>query len=305
MHSHIPLRSRPIPALLLSLLISACGGSGTPTGSGAEAGRTTARQTVVLPTAAVSAHQLCCGEREFRSHVQWGVPDAHTPIPQCTLRFTVSSFLAFATKHSCPTTQDTRGFIVHFGADEETGGLSFAYGFTCMPLDAQGHGPLRLDSALLVVGPGEHLVPSPAGLRAWRAGPGRVFQDHVLVDTKDDGTFRALYADRPGHVVYKLDEVLALIVDNDLAPTDLVEVVPIAEPERWGPDGKGSGFHLTTTLVALRNKARVISDVPPAPGAPMFKDRGADLGVACPPICDEVRFRSTGTPVRSTCKCPS
>lgn len=249
----------------------------------------------------VTKTELECAEKEFTDMVHFGTPSVHTSIAKDTIQFEVGSYNDL--KATIDTCQHTPGLVIHYGLDSASKALSFAFSAVCMHLSGI-EGTYSIPSAPLYVldAGGKFDATVFTDLNAWRNGPGQYFQDNIVVDKYDNGSFQAIYANTDGHMVYKFDQIDALISDNGIGANDFVEVVPVAEPEKWAKVDKGADFSMKTCLVSRADNTRLI-DVGPGPGSPgQFKLRGTDLGSACPPLCGgAVLFATEGVDVRKSC----
>jgi len=191
--------------------------------------------------------------------------------------------------------------MIRFGADATNKTLSLAYTFACMQLDENGKGTFAEDEKLYVINMDDSLIEYTSPLPDWQAAEGSAFQNNVLVDKYDNNAFQYIYKKDPGHSIHKLSEINDLITDNELAETDFVEIVPIAEPRIWPKYDQGSEFTMRTCLVAIKtNTRRITDDAPSSPGY-RLTDRGTDLGSVCPPLCLGVAFPTIGLAVRKSC----
>lgn len=255
----------------------------------------------LTPDVEVSKKELSCVEQEYADHVHWGKPHAHQQLTSAIIRFTEESYRKLESGFTCGE-GETPGLMIRFGADSENKALSLAYGFVCMNLDDNGKGTFVEDDKLYVINEDDSLVGSTSSLSDWQAAQGKAFQDNVLVDKYDNKAFQYIYKDYRGHTIHKLSEINDLIAHNELAGTDFVEIVPIAEPRIWPKYDQGSEFTMRTCLVAVKaGSRRITDDVPPSP-ASRLTDRGTDLGSVCPPLCLSVTFPAHGVAIRKSCK---
>lgn len=263
---------------------------------------TTPLDTLALPRQDVTLKELNCAEAEFNTHVAWSNGGAPLPLTPSIHRFTVSSFMAMLATAGCSANEQA-GLMIRYGADDVKKALKFSYSMTCMDLKwyyESEEGSHVADSVIYEINSSNDLVLSAYTNSTWNAGPSQVFQDKILVDRYDDGTFVKPYEGINGHILFKAATISALIKDNGLAGSDLVEVVPIAEPLTWVAPNEGGDFSVRACLVPVsKNTGRLLSNT--VPNFPRFLNRGCDLGSACPPLCKLVSFSFLGTPVRRSC----
>jgi hypothetical protein len=251
----------------------------------------------------VTEREVYCAEEEFKKIVGHGTTTNPDPIVTPAITFSVESFRELKADFM-PSCNDTSGLVIHYGFDITGKTLSLAFSAVCIDLkDDVGEYAIP-ETPLYVLDSNSKFIPAPQGsLTAWRAGPGKAFQEQVVVDKYDHKRFQLIYADKFAHMVYTFGQVDSLIIDNQLIASDYVEVVPVAEPERWSTMDRGADFSMKTCLVAVDRTGRRLKNTPHAPGEGKFKDRGSDLGSACPPLCDGwALFAKRGTDVRKNCK---
>ena len=252
------------------------------------------------PKRAVTAKELSCVEGEFGTHVHWGTSSTHVPLDTQVIRFTVESYVALRDARTCKG-DSLLGLMVHYGADTSAKAkrVSLAFSMVCLAQpDTIGQSGYRIHEPLYAIDANAKLAMANTTMGAWRSWMGKRFQDSVVVDTKDDSVFDQRYQGLDAHMIFRCSDIDTLIAHNQLAPTDHLELVPIAEPVSWDAHNRGEDFSMHLCLVAQMAGQRLISD---SAGTKTFEKRGSDLGSACPPTCVKAAFPDSGVAVRPGC----
>lgn len=251
----------------------------------------------------VKADELACAVQEFNTKVHVGTPADHAALAPTTIQFTVGSYNAFkaANQASC---DGVPGMAIHYGLNAATNQLSFAFSFVCMEL-VDDIGPYSVPNAPLYVPTQQNgwaLATGALILSTWRSSLGQAFKNRIVVDEYDNNAFQNIYTNTFSHMVYKLSQIDVLIEDNHLGEQDWIEIVPVAEPEKWSIQHRGALFSLKTCLVAKNETGRMVSNDEASPGDGVFRMRGSDLGAACPPLCNNMAvFTAHGVALRNGC----
>ncbi len=251
----------------------------------------------------VPSKEFDCITLGFKDHIKLGPVTAPKPIGLRPLKFTVGelkqALVSFAT---CNAGQgNRRGVIVHFGLDANEV-LDMAVQLICLepdPVDADTY--TYQPTATVYVIESDKLVRSGDPFSTWEQDKGERYQNNVVIRHTDGPTWKPFAKGKDvTHVIFPYDgELDLLITDNALTDASFLELVPIAEPTAWEPDGNGGiteeGYYQSVCWTAV---GVTLDDTTYTEA---YKNKGADLGSCCPPNCIKVYLPSTGNARRPGC----
>ncbi|MBK9535590.1 MAG: hypothetical protein IPO10_10565 [Flavobacteriales bacterium] len=251
----------------------------------------------------VPKKEFTCISRDFSLHIQRGPVASPQPIVVPQLRFSVDDVSrALDSLATCAAGQgNLRGITVHFGLDRN-GALDLVLQFVCMfPVNGTADTYTYTPTATYYVIVGGHLVRAPDAITNWLADSGDRYTKEVVKRRTDGPTWEPF---RSGVDVTSITflyegELDLLIAENGLTETDVLELVPAAEPATWKDDGHGgieeNDFYQSLCWVGVGVE---LDDVD---HTEKFKNKGADLGSLCPPNCASLYLPDRGQPRRPGC----
>ena len=195
---------------------------------------------------------------------------------------------------------DLHGITVHFGLDKD-GALDLVLQFVCMfPVTGTADTYTYTPTATYYVIVGGRLMRAPDALSHWLADSGDRYAKEVVIRRTDGPMWESfsLGDDVTSITFLYEDELELLLTENGMTDSDLLELVPAAEPAAWKEDGQGGiqedDYYQSLCWLAVgwnwicgtREK---------------FKNKAADLGSLCPPNCATLYLPHTGQPRRPGC----
>ena len=259
----------------------------------------------------VSASELYCATVDFGYMIQQGVKGSHGAISTfgSNLRIKVADLhKAIRDAGECSAEQPiVHAVIVHFGLD-----LNYAFAAAlqvqCLTYHSDSN-EYEVDStaAYYSIEKNGALEYHATGLNGWQARYGYkgTYADRVFIRHSPTGNWSLFdsIVDKKSMTFPYEKELDSLIIHNRLdSTTGLLRLVPIAVPqERELLPGGGydeQGYH--QGVVWLPEDV-LIDDTS---YDELFKNKGADLGAACPPSCPKTLFRfdTLGVAPRALCK---
>lgn len=259
----------------------------------------------------VGAKELYCATNDFGYMIHQGLESSHGAISShgSDLRIKVADLhRAVRDAGTCVDPGPIEHTVtVHFGLD-----LNYAFAAAlqvqCLSYDPDsGRYQLESSDAYYSIEKEGKLKHHANGLSGWQARYGYLgtYAERVFIRHAPGGgwsLFNRILDKRSVTFPYEM-ELDSLIVQNRLdSTTGILRLVPVAIPlEREVLPSGGyneQGYHHRVVWVP---EGVVIDDVP---YDELFKNKGADLGAACPPSCPTkgFRFDTLGVAPRAQCK---
>ena len=251
----------------------------------------------------VPKKEFTCVSRDFSLHINRGPVASPHPVVVPQLRFLVGDISkALVSLATCAAGKgDVHGITVHFGLEKD-GVLDLVLQFVCMfPVSGTADTYTYTPTATYYVIVGGRLVRAPDAITHWLADSGDRYTQEVVIRRTNGPTWEPfmLGVDVTSITFLYEGELDLLIADNGLTDSDLLELVPAAEPATWKEDGQGGimemGFYQSLCWVGVGVE---LDDVE---HAEKFKNKAADLGSLCPPNCASLYFPDRGQPRRPGC----
>ena len=251
----------------------------------------------------VPKKEFTCVSRDFSLHINRGPVASPHPVVVPQLRFLVGDISkALVSLATCAAGKgELHGIIVHFGLDSENA-LDLALQFVCMfPVKGTPDTYTYTPTATYYVIDGGRLVRSPDALSHWLADSADRYTKEVVIRRTDGPNWEPFSSGDDVTSIAFLYEgaVDLLIAENGLTDTDVLELVPAAEPATWKDDGHGGiqedDFYQSLCWVAVGVE---LDDVE---HAEKYKNKAADLGSLCPPNCTTLYLPDIGQHRRPGC----
>lgn len=301
---HQPISAfRYLLALSTIITLAACSQGDAPAeGLRAMAAPPPAAAPLSMPY--IGASEFACVRDDFKARFKVGTVASPQPMALKPLRFPVEDLKsAVAGVTSCDGTGSQVGVVVHFGMDS-TGRFDVALECICLnPISGTDpviyqHG--SADHHYIIVGDRLQLVSSPVD--GWVRINGSRYADTVVVDRATASGWDPYIR---GYDVNAItfpwaDELQLLIDENGLADNELLELVPIARPERRiETDSTLMEYDYRQAICWLGVNVTLTDTEHPGQ---VFKEKGVDMGSACPVVCPPLAtFPLNGVQRRTGC----
>lgn len=299
----LPAGVRVLPFAAL-LVLAACSDGNTP-GEGLHAlAAPPPGGPAPLSMPYLGASEFACVQRDFTDRFKIGTVASPQPMALKPLRFTVEDLkVAVNDVAGCDSTGEQVGVVVHFGMDS-TNRFDVALEFVCLTPIA-GTDPVIYQHPAAerhYIIASDHLQMVSAPVDEWVRVHGTAYADTVVIDRATaSGWDHYLSGYDVNAITFSwADELRLLIDENGLADNELLELVPIARPERRIQTGGMLMEYDYRQAICWLGVNVTLSDTE-HPGQ-LYREKGADMGSACPAVCPPLAtFPMSGALRRNGC----
>jgi hypothetical protein len=300
---NLPASVRFLPFAML-VVLAACSGDNTPTDGLHALAAPPPGGPAPLSMPYLGATEFACVQQDFTDRFKVGTVASPQPMALKPLRFTVADLKAAVNDvASCDSTGEQVGVVVHFGMDS-TNRFDVALEFVCLTPIA-GTDPViyqhpAAERHYILAGDHLQLVSDPVD--AWVRVHGTAYADTVVIDRATaSGWDHYLSGYDVNAITFPWADELQLLIDqNGLADTELLELVPIARPERRiQVDGTLMEYDYRQGICWLGVNVTLTDTEFPGQ---LFREKGADMGSGCPAVCPPLAtFPVSGVQRRNGC----
>jgi hypothetical protein len=248
----------------------------------------------------IPLNQFNCITADFAQHIVVGTPEEPENISVPIERFSVASYQTHVSELNCAAGSIT-GIMVHYGLDEQNN-FKTAYSFMCLNEITTDEYEYAISMDRVYENSEDNeLVVSPLNLTQWQLAYQGNWHLNVKIQRTSNIGYVPFIVGQDAHaMVFRTNAIDAMIEDNNLSGTDMIEVVPYSAPKEVIGELE-TGFQPAVCFVGVQGGERLLDNDSNA-GGPTFRARAANFGEGCPPACSRASFRPGNRAVRQGCE---